>query len=693
TNVHLTGYTFGGLITNGALKGQQFGANGVLSPFQNGGATGSTCCQVGGSGAYQDGSLVAGQLSNQFFARLDYDFNSNIHGFVVAGINRKTNTSYPGWNTLANDTFSSTNAFLPAAYRAALATAKQTSFNLSEVLQDAARQEDVVNTNQYYLNAGLEGRFAGDYHWDLTYTHGDSYLDTQVENTINNQNLAAALDAVTNPATGQVVCRASLTMASYANCSPLNVFGPTAASSAGAKYVLGTAYLKTHTGFDAVDGSVHGAPFSTWAGPVGLALSGELRRQTLSATTNAPSTLLADCTGLTFNCSSTNTPTLYQSTFPNLAQVSQEVEEGAIEGEIPLVKDMFLAKSIDLNLAARITNYSTSGSYSSWKAGIVWVVTDEFKLRATDSHDIRAPTLYDLFQPKVVVSGNFTDVLTNTTGFLPSINNGNPNLRAEQGYTFTAGGVYQPHWLPGASLTIDTYHTIIRDAITIVQGQNASIQSACNASSGASPYCSLITRPDAVTDTSAANAATAYYDVPENLAKVWTYGIDMEADYSRRIFDRRFNGRVFLTYQPHIYYEQPGVATVDHGDAGYGSNGLTPSPSTTLSAFFDYQLTPEFNVSLFEHYRNGYHRSGVQNQIWTDPIVPSFASTNITLAYDLGNKLHIKDSSLYFSVTNLFDSNPPLSGYYSGTTSAGQAYEFSDDPVGRAFVFGIRIRG
>ena len=33
TNVHLSQYTFGGLITNGALAGQQFGSNGVLSPF------------------------------------------------------------------------------------------------------------------------------------------------------------------------------------------------------------------------------------------------------------------------------------------------------------------------------------------------------------------------------------------------------------------------------------------------------------------------------------------------------------------------------------------------------------------------------------------------------------------------------------------------------------------------------------
>ena len=48
--------------------------------------------------------------------------------------------------------------------------------------------------------------------------------------------------------------------------------------------------------------------------------------------------------------------------------------------------------------------------------------------------------------------------------------------------------------------------------------------------------------------------------------------------------------------------------------------------------------------------------------------------------------------SLHFSVTNIFDTKPPLSGYYSGSTSAGQAYEFSDDPVGRAFYTGVRFK-
>lgn len=688
TGVHLAAYTFGGLVTSGALSGQQFGSNGVLSPFQAGGATGSSCCQIGGSGAYQNASMVSPMTSHQLFGRFDYDFSNNLHGFVVLAANLKNNTSYNGWNTLANYVFSANNAFLPSAYQATLANAHQASFKLSDILNQAPRIENSTNTDQYYLNAGLEGSVWG-YKWDLTYTHGTSNMDTREENIFNNQHLAAALDATTN-ASGQVVCRASLTNSAYSNCTPLDVFGPSAASQAALKYVLATVDFKTQTNMDAVDASFRGTPFNDWAGPVGVAISGEWRRQTFDASSNGLPTQYADCTDLTYNCSATTT--LYSTTFPSSGTVEQSVGEGAIEVEAPLLKDVFLAKSIDFNGAIRFTDYSTSGSYVTWKVGGVWAVNDEFKIRVTNSRDIRAPTLYDLYQPKTIVPGNFTDTLTGVSSYVPSINLGNPNLKSEVGYTFTGGFVYQPHFLPGASLSVDTYHTIIRNAITTVQGFNAAIQQACYTSGGSSPYCGLITRPGPVSDTSASNAATAYYIEPENIAKVWTYGEDVEADYTHRVFGRRLDVRVFVTYQPHIYYEQPGVATIDQGDAGWGTNGLMPSPSTQVAAFVDYQLTNKLKVDLFEHYRNAMHRSGVLSQVWSDPIIPSFATTNVTFTYDLGDALKIKDSSLFFSVTNLFDAHPPLEGYYSGASSAGAAYEYGDDPEGRGFVVGFRVR-
>jgi iron complex outermembrane receptor protein len=682
-NVRLRTYSFGGLITNGALSGQTFGANSTLSAFNKGISTGSSCCQIGGSGAYQDASMISPYNGTQLFARYDYDITDDVHFFLQGAANLKQNVSYTGWNQLASLTMSSTNAFLPAAYQNALAAAHQSTFSMNEIWEGAPRIQDVSNTQQIYLNTGLEGEvFGAD--WNVTYTHGTSQLNTQVNNLPNADRLSAALDAVVNPATGQTVCRASLTNSAYSNCVPLNLFGSNSASASAIAYALGSVDFLTHTNMDAADSSISRTLFDDWAGPVTAALSAEWRRETFDASSNATPSDYANCTSLLYNC--TSTTTIYPTTFPNSGTVAQSVGEGAVELEVPLLADLPLIKSLDLNTAWRFTDYSTSGNYTTYKVGGVWALDSDLKFRVTTSRDIRAPTLYDLFQPETVVPGNFTDAKTNTTLYVPSVNLGNPNLSAEIGRTQTVGVVYSPSYIPGSNFTLDYYHTVVDNAITTVQGFNTATQQACYASNGSSPYCPLIQR-------NAAGTVTAFLVEPENIAKVRTWGLDAEAGYATKIYDQPVSVRVLANWQPHIYYIQPGVATIDQGDAGWGQNGLMPSPSVQLAAFFDYQPTDWIKLDLFEHYHNHFQRSGVAGQVFTDPYVGSFATTNITATFDTGPVWKADASSVYVSITNLFNATPPLSGYYSGTTSAGAAYEFSDDPTGRAFLVGFRIKG
>ncbi|TCM15388.1 TonB-dependent receptor-like protein [Novosphingobium sp. PhB165] len=688
SNVRLSNYAFGGYISSkGVLSGQHFGSNGVLSAFDRGTATGSSCCQIGGDGAYQNSSMISPFRGTQLFGRFDYDLTDDIHVYVQGAANLKKNTSYTGWNQLAGLTYSTSNAFLPEAYQDQFAAAGQSTFTMNQIWSGAPRIEALSKTRQIYLNAGIEGSLGG-WKWDATYTHGMSRLKTTISNLPNAQRLAAALDAVVDPATGNIVCQASLTNPSqYGDCVPLNMFGPTASSQDALNYTLGSVEFLTHTKMDAADASISGSVFDTWAGPVNVALSAEWRKLSFDASSTATANDLADCTGLRYNC--TATTTLYPTTFPNSDTVSQSVKEAAIEVEIPLLKDVAFAKSLALNAAARYTDYSTSGSYATWKVGGVWEVNNDLKFRGTISRDIRAPTLYDLFQPETVVTGSFVDTKDPNhpvTVYVPSINNGNPDLKAEVGRTYTFGAVYKPHFIPGLTLTADYYHTVVSDAITTVQGFNAAIQQACYDSNGTSPYCSLIQRDDQ-------GNVTAFYIKPQNISKVRTWGIDGELDYNTSLAGRALGLRLLVNYQPHIYYEQPGLATIDQGDAGWGQNGLMPSPSVQIAGFVSYQVTDGVRVDLFEHYRNRFRRSGVASQVWLDPYVKSYATTNLTLTFDTGSSLKIANSSFYVSVSNLFNAKPPLSGYYSGTTSAGQSYEFSDDPTGRAFLVGFRIKG
>lgn len=668
TNVRLPNYSFGGYIPSGALAGQTFGSDNTLSAFDR-----ST------DGAYQNASMMAASKGTQVFGRFDYDLTDDIHFYVQGAGNFKKSTAYTGWNQLAGLTFSADNAYLPTAYQDALATAGQSTFTMNEILSAAPRIQTQSSTQQIYANAGLNGSL-GKWDWDATYTHGVSRLHTVVNNVINYQNLAAASDAVTD-GSGNVVCAASLVSSAYANCTPINLFGSSSPSSSALDYILGNVGYVSHTIMDSADASFSGSPVDTWAGPVNVALSGEWRHTSfdMSSTTN---TAYADCTNLTYNCTAGGTP-MYSVMFPSSGKVSQSVKEAAVEVEVPLLKDVPLFRSLNFNGAARYTDYSTSGHYWTWKLGGVWEVNDDIKFRGTLSRDIRAPNLYELFQPASTVWGNFNlrqSDGTYKTYYAPSVNVGNADLKAEIGHTYTFGTVLKPSFLPGVTLTADYYHTVVDDAITTVQGFNAATQTAC-ANTGT--YCELI-------DTS--GTTPIFYIKPYNLSKIKTWGIDGELDYRMRLAGQPLNMRLLVNYQPHIYYIQPGAATIDQGDAGWGQNGLMPSPSVQVSAFLGYQVTDNFKVDLFEHYRNGFRRSGVATQVYLDPRVRSYATTNLTFTFDTGSAWKISDSQLTFSVSNLFNATPPLSGYYSGTTAAGQAYEFSDDPTGRAFMVGFKIQ-
>ena len=247
TNVRLSTYSFGGFVPKGALAGQTFNTNGVLSTFNKGTATGSSCCQIGGDGAYQDGSMISPSKSTQAFARFDYDLTDSIHVYVQGAANFKKNISYTGWNQLSGITLGANNAYLAPAYQAILAAAGQSTFTLNEILKDAPRIQNISNTKQYYANAGIEGSL-GAWKWNATYTHGASGLTTRVNNQVNFQRLTAATDAVVNPANGQVVCQASLTDPSaYGNCTPINLLGPSTTSASALSYVLGSTGFHTET--------------------------------------------------------------------------------------------------------------------------------------------------------------------------------------------------------------------------------------------------------------------------------------------------------------------------------------------------------------------------------------------------------------------------------------------------------------
>lgn len=682
-------YTFGGLITSGALANQTFQANGALSPFVHGTATGTAGIEIGGDGAYYDSSLIQPSHSNQLFGRFDYELTNNIRAYFQVSGNIKTSTNFADPPLLNKVTLSSTNAFLPATYQQQLAAAHQSTFKLSELMGMEnldTRNSAQSKSDQWMFNGGLEGAL-GKYHWNLDFMHGRSVLDTTVHDTVNNQKLAYALDAVNSG--GKIVCDITITHPGLADdCVPLNVFGPSAASDAALNYVLNDITFHSVTTMDDLSGSFAGAPLNTWAGPVNMAVSGEWRRLAFNSVSNSTINSVVDCTGIRYNCTAGGA--LYSASFFSTPTVSERVAEAAYEVDVPLLKNLPFAQAFNVNGAVRYTDYNVSGHYWTWKAGFVWHVNDLLHFRGTISRDIRAPTLYDLFAPTNLVFSTRSDLLTGVTGPARDENGSNPNLKAEVGRTKTVGLVFTPsHQL---SVALDYYRITVSNAITTVQGYTPEIQQACYASGGTSPYCALQIRPNGFSDTSASNTATTWLAVPINVAQVKTYGADLELNYRSRLFGRPFALRFLGAWQPHIYYEQPTVTTRDQGGAAFGPLGTSATPRLRATGLIHFEPMRNVEVDLMERWRSAMKLSGIPTDVFVSNHVDSFATTSATLGYNAHIGSH--QAELYLNVSNLFNADPPVGGYTGNGGRAGLRDGFvgGDDVRGRYYTAGARIK-
>ena len=685
--VRQANFPFGGLITSGTLQGQYFASDGVLSTFTHGTATGTNGVEIGGDGGYYDSSLLQPLKSHQVFGRLDYELTGNLKVHVQVAGTMKTNTNYQDYIRLSNVTMRADNPYLAQTYQDALATAGESTFRLSEFVQDAGRFSAVAKSDQWLFSGGLEGNI-GNWDWSADYIKGRTVLHTTIVNNLNNQHLAAALDAV-DDGSGNIVCyAATVDPANYGDCVPINVFGPTTVSQEAIDYIMEPTHYRAVTSTDDLTAQISGSPFNTWAGPLTFALSGEWRRIAFHSSSTGSIEDDADCTSLRYNC--TTGGDLYYLNISGSPAVSQTVWEAAGEFDAPLLTGAPFAQSFNLNGAARYTHYNTSGNYTTWKIGFDWHMNDLLRFRGTRSRDIRAPTLFDLYAPLNIVNVSTQDLLTGQTVYVPNIDGSNPDLKAEIGNTITGGIVITP--ANNFSLAVDAYQIEITDAIQTVNGGQAAFQNACYASGGSSPYCQLQDRPNGYTDTSASNSLTALYNVPINLAQVKTWGIDVEANWTTRLLDRPLRLRFLGAYQPHVWYRQPDVAATDQGGVAFGPIGLPATPSVRLVGFVRYQPTDNVTIDVMERWRNAMKLSGEESQVWVNNRLDAFATTSVTVSYEFPAAKGT--GQFYISIQNLFDADPPGGTYYGNGTRAGlrDGYAASDDPRGRYFTAGVKLK-
>ncbi|GGZ13326.1 TonB-dependent receptor [Novosphingobium colocasiae] len=700
--------TYGGLIggtaTPAALKGKQFLPDGTIAAFNPGGAGG-----VGGDGAVLPTSqdLIAPLETWQTFGRIAYEFSPAISAHVQGSWSEAVNGRYDhGATVLTGGTaqgliIQSDNYFLRPEVRALMTPGS--TFTLGrwvdpEVAKAMGKNDLPIPTTKQtsrslMLNAGLEGSIGGSWKWDANYVHGETKFHSDTHE-VNMLKLFAAVDSV-NDGAGNPVCRVSITNPGlYPGCVAFNPFGVGAPSDEAIDYVFAHSIWSVKNRMDSGSVNLTGKLFNTWAGPVSVAVGGEIRKQSLLQTSNADPGVPIDLTGLR---GLPAFPVRFNTVNVGSAKGSVNVKELYGEIEVPLARDMPFLKSLNVSGAARYTDYSTSGGVTTWKLGADYQPFSDLRLRITKSRDIRAPSLYDLFAGDQQSLRVIVDPHTGVSKPVISVVTGNNTLTPEIGNTLTFGGVYRPSWLPGLGLSVDAYDIKIKDAITSIDPVVA-LQS-CEDSGGTGPTCSLIDRPLPFSDHSADNFPNSITQLPINVATLRQRGIDFELNYALDAAELipgangKFQVHGLLS---HIYDFKTdlGLNQPIQQSAGYRT---IPKWSGSVSVSYD---SEKFGIFIQERFTGSYKMAlykrldtGADGQHFANADhAPNIGYTDVTItARPLADNPR---AELFLTINNLFNAKAPVL-FPSAANSVNLYYptvRSTYDIMGRYFTAGVRVK-
>ncbi len=473
------GYAASGPFGINSANPVYFEAPGLYRPLNFGAPTGTNNVFKYPSDFFTLNDLqAAAAIRNvNLFARASYDLGAETTAYVqvIAAQSKNSTNAVPNEQGFPPDQLFSGNAFLAPALQAMLTSTNTASFQYSKYFNDQPIIRTLERINNYDEAAGIKGKLFGRFTWTLDYAHGTSIDNVAQPGQFNLPYFYAAIDAVVDPATGRTVCYPQLSTdpviaARYAGCQPFNLFGFGAASKAAVAYTTqGVDQYKAVNTTNDVALNFAGPLVSLPAGPLSASLGFEYRTESLRLTSNGDPANPPDFTGLR----GVVLPHQWFLTNQAVTDASENVREEYAELAVPLFKNLPLIKSLDLNGAARLTRYSTTGQARTWKFGATWQAVDDLLIRATRSRDIRAPTLYDLFSGAQTTQASALDPHTGINSGFFSVSSGNPNLQPEVGYTTTVGFSYQPGWLEGFAMSVDYYRIDMTGAVATLHHPGA----------------------------------------------------------------------------------------------------------------------------------------------------------------------------------------------------------------------------
>lgn len=675
------------------------------------------------------------------FAEYKYVLDRNLDvfqpHFADVGIRAMVGNEYGVLDSLTSGRIGLDNAYLDPTLRARIQNNVRTVYNSAGVAIGTQADPRAAmrlfsydlgfrpSTNERELQRFVGG-FRGDFdqlfflkdgQWELGYTYGQTDIVNDEPETIDVQRWYFSADAVRDTAnvTGKgvnsIVCRVQILSAqgvpiinqatgtAYAandptisGCVPQNIFG-LGGQAVARDYIL-TNFLRTDLNTQSDwRGFVSGNLWDFWgAGPIGIALGGEHRKETWES-----------------QVASFGPRLLFGNSGSNLDEVSFDVTEGFVELRVPLLTDMPFAQNLEVSGAYRYSDYSTGTTTETYSTSLFYQPISDIAFRGTYGEAVRAPTLFELFSPLAATFPQITDPCsltvingtadtrirenrirncaargvpatyqdpnpnTSNSGFSGS----NPNLLSETSTSYTLSTIFTPTFIPDFTVVLDYYSIDIEDAIATLS--IAQLVSLCyDEDVSNTNACGQFTR-DPTT-----NEITNFIQGPFNFAGLRARGVDFQANYRLETEDLigqdwgqlnfSLSGNYLIRRQDFTSPTDPTAATQIDGTANNPRVRFRTNTSWTQGPI---QLS--WRMDFQRGYDVVYYRNIVSNLDSRDIEylkVPNFWQHDVSARYQLTDNVTLRGG-----VTNLFDAEP--------TIQAGLQDQY--DLFGRRFYGGINI--
>lgn len=684
--------TPGGLIISGPLAGVAFDAAGQPYNFNNGTVYGGSL-MVGSNANYGYNPQANMLLGNPFkketaYTRLGWDVTSDTTLYTTANFGH---FSFQGQGapptSIGPIVIGLDNPYIPASIRSQMLANGLSTITLGKIFSTVGNNYSDQANDTWRFAIGGKGKIFSDWNWDAHAAYGQTREDYRF-NGIYVANILAAADAVTGP-NGAAACGPmagnpnldpNLASQVQPGCVPFNIFGVSspATNPAAYRYMFQVIESVQRVSQASAGVNLNGSPVSDWAGPVELGVGLDYRHDVLNVNSDPIGAAGYYLTSGQANYGGGN-----------------YVKEGYAELGVPLAKNTApFVKAIDLNLAARYTDYQIEGAVWTDKFGLTYDINDSWRLRATRSRDIRAPTLYDLYSRQPPSLDTVSNPFTGTTDTERYVTAGNVNLRPETADSTTAGIVFSSR---AFHASLDYYRIRINNLILPSVAGTQQTVDGCH--QGNQQLCAdILFNSDRTINT--------IYLKAVNGSSLFSDGFDFESDYRLRELPfglpGSFNVRLLASFSNHQ------SITNSSGTTEYsGSGGLfvdTPEPSgggvpkwrgTLTVSYLLGPVTTEVQVTgfsplLYSPFDVGPGQAGynpaLDNSISRN-VFPGEIYVNPTVIYDAINRTGL-NLQVYGVINNLLDRTPPQFALNAFSDNGANYY----DVIGRTYTLGVRFK-